>query len=110
MLNAKLDAQTIRLHGVKVFEPLFSKSGTRPLIGISLLLTFLFGRQESKRKVAMEIDVSKNRTGKTTSGVFPVKLKLLLIVSYTSNGSSWRRPLQGCAYVLCSVSQPKPKG
>ena len=45
---------------MKVFEPLFSKSGKpHPLIGISLLLTFLFVPLASKRKVAREIDVSK---------------------------------------------------
>ena len=43
---------------MKVFEPLFSKSGKpHPLIGISLLLTFLFVPLASKRKVAKEFDV-----------------------------------------------------
>ena len=55
----------MRLHKKKVFAPLFSKSGkSRLLIGISLLLTFLFVLLASKRKVAMEIDVSERITGR----------------------------------------------
>ena len=56
---------------MKVFEPLFPRTCScngakrsinsgkpHPLIGISLLLTFLFVPIASKRKVAMEFDVS----------------------------------------------------